>query len=178
MPASRRTFLGKVISMARRQRVYRTSDALEIDDSEDYDIRRFRLFFDEILLVTYHQRVGTLYLITLLMLGAFAALAAMGVGAAADWVAGAVIFALLSLPCIVLSILHLVLKVDVVTVYGRRTLARMEFAFRKQQARDVYQLICRQAREQQDRLSREIAAEQRRSAPAPPPPPVPGADNA
>lgn len=166
MAQSRRTYLGKLASMTRRQRVYRTADALEIDDSEDYDIRRFRLFFDEILLVTYHQRVSFWYLTGLMLLVGFSGLAALALGTSIDWIVAAVTFSVLGVPCLVLSVLHLVLKVDVVTVYGRRTLARMEYSYRKQRARETYLLIGRLAREHQDRIAREIAAEQRRTASA------------
>jgi hypothetical protein len=59
--------------------------------------------------------------------------------------------------------------VDAVTVYGKRTKAQILFWFRKQQARQVYQQICRLAREHQDRLARQVAA----AAPRPLVPPGP-----
>jgi hypothetical protein len=154
---ARRTLLGKIASLSRRQRVYRTDEALEIDDCEDYTIRRSRLFYDEIVLVTYHRRIGWLYVLVFLVVAAVAAFVAFFVGLGGNWAAAAVTFALLGFPPLAAAALRLALRLEVVTVYGKRTAAQMEFFFRKQRARDVYELVCRLAREHQDRVSVEAA---------------------
>ena len=72
------------------------------------------------------------------------------------------------LPFVILIALRFVLRVDVVTVYGVRTKAEMQFWFRKARARQAYQQVCRLARERQQRIRNAPVARR----PAPPPPPA------
>lgn len=164
----RRTLIGKRNGVSSRQRIYRTADALEIEEVEGYDVTRRRVFFDDIVLVTYHQFLGWPFLIALGLALVpsvlFTVMASIG-----SREAGLVVFLLSVLPCLVLLALRLILRVDAVTVYGKRSKAQIQFWFRKQQARQLYQQVCRLAREHQDRLARQIAA----SAPRPPAPPGP-----
>jgi hypothetical protein len=61
----------------------------------------------------------------------------------------AITFALLALPFLIALIVRLVLKLDFVTVFGRRSKAVMRFAIKKRRAREVYGHICARAREVQ-----------------------------
>jgi hypothetical protein len=54
----RREYLGSHVGMAERMRVFRTPEALELDTSDRYEIRRQRVFYDEIVLVTLHRERG------------------------------------------------------------------------------------------------------------------------
>lgn len=163
-----RHYLGKASGVALRQRVYRTREYLEIDEIDGYDVVRRRVFFDDVVLVTYHRFFGWPYLVAIgLMLALFtmASLAA-GVGNAS---AGLIAFAVSGLPFLVLLVLRLIMKVDAVTVFGKRSKAQIHFPFRKARAREVYLQLCRAVREQQDRLARELQkAQAPRIVPAPP----------
>lgn len=154
----RRSLIGKRNGVSSRQRIYQTADAIEVDELEGYDVTRRRVFFDDIVLVTYHQFLGWPFLVlmgVLLTVSTLFTLVAFGGG----WGPGLVVFSISALPCLVAIILRLVLKVDAVTVYGKRTRAQIPFWFRKQQARQLYQQIGRLALEQQDRLARPVGSE-------------------
>ena len=69
----RRTLIGKRNGVSTRQRIYRTADALEIEEVEGYDVTRRRVFFDDIVLVTYHQFLGWPFLVALGVLLTFSA---------------------------------------------------------------------------------------------------------
>jgi hypothetical protein len=174
---AKRILLGKMSSPARNLRVYEAADALEIDDREDYDVRRRRLFYDEIELVTLHHRVrwgrgvGAGLLLVLLILAAIASWNApppemyvlVGVAAA------------LGLAALAMMLVALFVGMEVVTVYGARTWARMEFTFRKQAARDAYLRVCRLAREHQGPPARPARAVE--PFEVPPPREAPASEN-
>jgi hypothetical protein len=129
-------------------RVYRTADALEVDEVEGYDVARRSVLFDEVLLVSYHRELGWPLLLALAVLLTLATLASALVALASP-LAGLTTFALTGLPCVALGALRLALRLDVVTVYGVRTKATIPFWFRKRRAREVFTLVCRLARERQ-----------------------------
>lgn len=144
----RRSLLGIRSGIASRVRVYRTADALEVEELEGYDVTRKRVFFDEVLLVTYHRCVGAGWVAAVSLLLGFAALLSAAV-LAANRSAGLVLLVCLPLPLLALLVLRLTLRVEAVTVYGRRSRAQLHFWFRKRRAREVFQLVCRLARERQ-----------------------------
>ena len=74
--------------------------------------------------------------------------------------------AILGIACLV----RLILRVDVITVYGRRSKAQITFQYRKGRAREVYNSICEKVRQSQEALAAKIAAE---TPPEPPVVPVP-----
>jgi hypothetical protein len=159
----RRTLIGKRNGVSSRQRIFQTADAIEVEEVEGYDVTRRRVFFDDIVLVTYHQFLGWPFLIAI---GALLALSLLLTVTASlgSRQAGLVVFLICALPCLIALALRLILRVDVVTVYGKRTRAQIPFWFRKQRARELYQQIGRLAREHQERLARQIAAESPRRA--------------
>lgn len=159
-----RTLLGKQSNLSSRQRVFRTALAIEAEETEGYDVSVRRVFFDEVLLVTYHQTVGVGFVVGMLAvisLFGFLGLALL----MADTRVGVGVL-LLVVPFALALFLRLLLKLDVVTVYGLRTKAAVAFWFGKDEARRAYQQITRMARERQQRV--------RASVPARRPPPVPG----
>ncbi len=159
MAAPRRTLLGRAVSSVRRRHVYRSEWSLETDDHEMFDVRRTRLFFDEILLVTYHQKRNAAYLIVCALFTLLGGGIAVALMVAREWGWAAGLFAMVGAPFLILGLHHAVTGVDVVTVFGKRTATAMEFAFRKRRAREVYQLVCRLARESQERLAHELGGE-------------------
>jgi hypothetical protein len=101
----------------------------------------------------------------LVVLTVFGAMSAFTAAVAAT--AGLVVFALTCLPALLALALRLALGLDVVTVYGRRTRAKLHFWLRKSRGRETFRLVCRLARERQQRVARERA----KAAPPPPTPP-------
>jgi hypothetical protein len=164
----RRTFLARRSGLNSLQRIYRTRDAIEVDELEGYDVTRRRVLFDEVILVSYHREVGWAFVLTMLALLAVAGFFTM-LFAVVDASLGLGLAVFTVLPILAALFLRLGLRVDVVTVHGPRTRARIPFWFQKGRAREVFRLVCRLAREQQDRLARAQGA---RAAP-PPPPAVP-----
>ena len=160
-----RHYLGAASGIALRQRVYRTRDYLEVDEIDGYDVVRKRVFFDDVLLVTYHRFMGWSFLVAMGTLAAIFTLIAVATGSGSRD-AGLAIFAISALPFLVLFAGRLILKVDAVTVYGKRSRAQIHFPVRKGRAREVYVQLCRAAREHQDRLTRELARQRAAAQPA------------
>jgi len=79
----------------------------------------------------------------------------------------ALIFAAIGTPSLVLLLSRLITKVDVVTVFGRRSKAVIRFPGKKRRAREVYGRICARVRQVQQQL----AAENPEPGPATPAPP-------
>lgn len=148
-------------------RVYQTPQALQVDEIEGYDVTRRAVLLDEVVLVTYHRVFGwplLLGLAVLLTLSAFVS-ALVAIGSAR---AGLLTLALTGLPCVTLAALRVALRLDVVTVYGVRSRASMQFWFAKRRAREVFLLVCRVARERQQRRGRPPAGTGRTEAQAAP----------
>lgn len=160
-----RIYLGRDQSPAGYRNVFEIEGGLEVDENSFVEIERTRVYFDDVLGMTYHRQWGALFLVAMglgvLFFGGIGALALAG-----DAEPGvAIVFALIALPFLAGFILRLILKVDVITVYGKRTMARLRFPIRKARAREIYQ-----------DLERKIRASQAKAAasqPKPPPPPVP-----
>jgi hypothetical protein len=155
-PPSRRVLLGGLSGLTSFSRVYRTADAIEVDEIEGTDVARRRVLLEEVLLVTHHREYGTAFVVTTVaLLAVFGALGALV--AVSDRTAGLVVFGFGGLPALVALASRLALRLDVVTVYGPRTRASLRFSLRKARGREVYLLVCRLARERQERMARERA---------------------
>jgi len=168
-----RRLLGTESSLADRCRVYRTADALEVDLVDHYDIRRRRVFFDEVELVTLHSRRG--------LRGGVAVFGLMALSTGVAWqivrsdpLSGAILLGL-TLGLAALAVAAAFCPVWIVTVFGKRTRARMRFNLRPGKARSVYTEMCAAAVSAQEALlSAEMAPSER-----PPglPPPLPEPDS-
>jgi hypothetical protein len=146
MTPGKRQLLGRNAGVMLREAVYETADAIECETREGYDVTRRRVLFEEVLLVTIHREVGTLYVI------AMAAAAVIFAGVAffgRREPAVAISFGILALPFLIGCVFRLLLKLDYVSVFGRRSKAVMRFSFRKRRAREVYGRICSRALEVQ-----------------------------
>jgi hypothetical protein len=62
---------------------------------------------------------------------------------------GVVMFFALGTPSLIALTLRLIFRVDIVTIFGRRSKARMRFTLRKQRARDVFQHVIERVTEAQ-----------------------------
>lgn len=173
-PASRR-YLGSAHSLAERVRVYWTDRGLEVDSSEGYEIRRTRVFFDEVLLVTLHSKLGGA--LPWLPLG-LAALVGFSAVLARSEPASSRILAWVALGFFVIGAALFFTPQWVVTVFGRRTRARMQFRLRERKARDLFAGIC-QAVDAAQRALRASAQqpEPARNAEPPEAPPLPLSDS-
>jgi hypothetical protein len=139
----RRHYVGSFLGWTERLRVFRTDDALEVDSSDRFEIRRRRVFFDEVLLATLHRQLGggpypwtfaSLALLAGLLSFAFASepvALRITLGIAAGLAA--------------LAIAGFVLPAWIVTIYGKRARAKVRFRLREGKARAFYEDVCRSA---------------------------------
>ncbi|MCK6491163.1 MAG: hypothetical protein L6R48_23170 [Planctomycetes bacterium] len=140
--SSRRDRLGGMWNLHERQHVYLTADALEIDQTDGYDVTRRRVFLNDVVLVTVHQeRRWGLALTMWMVAGLVAAPGAVAVLIASQhgdfervlWV----VLEFLGIPAAVLVLLGLVpllVLTPVLSVFGRRTKAAMRFTWRRRRA--------------------------------------------
>jgi hypothetical protein len=162
---ARRIFLGKRRTFGSQQRTYRTPDYLEIDDVENYDVTRRRIFYDEVMLVTLHTRLALAQALALGLTGMILGIVALAL--AREGLAVVLIFGAPALSMLAFAVLLFVRRVGVVTVFGKRTRAQMEFWWRATRAREAYQLVGRLARERQAQLARRAATPGSEPASAP-----------
>lgn len=168
-----REFLGRDHDLACRRRVFRIHDALETEEASFLRIERTRVYFDDILLITRHRQRGVLFL---LFNGLFAGAFLLGtlVAWSSDVPPGAVYaFLVLASPFVLAFLIRVILGVDVITVYGRRTTARMKFGFRKGRAREVYRALALDIRSRQQAASAPGNPPAAPTEALPPPPPAP-----
>lgn len=142
--------------MAERMQVFLTPDGLEVDVTDHFEIRRQRVFFDEVQLVLLHrQRGGGPVPWVFAGLAAMSGLMALPFSFDSDLrngcLAVASVFALFAAAGFTLTS-------RVVTVYGKRARARIRY-WRAGKAHEVYEEICRAA----------AAAQPPRSEALPPP---------
>ncbi|HEV3484232.1 MAG TPA: hypothetical protein VG106_02415 [Vicinamibacterales bacterium] len=154
-----RKLLGRSATAATRESIYETPHALEIEATEMWDIVRRRVYFDDVLMVTYHREYGIAYL----LITAFVALVMLTPAALilifdrAAWPV-TIFFFLIGFPALIGFILRVALGLDVITVFGRRTKASLKFGVRKERARQLYGQICATVRAAQRRIEEENAA--------------------
>ena len=143
-----RRLVGKDHSWTERVRVFWTGEALEVDQADNYEIRRRRVFFDEILLVTLHStRGGVLPWVLVLLAVPFGFFSLFSLGDAGR------MFLIMTILLGVLAAIVGLLPVWVVTAFGKRTRARMSFRMREGRAREVYAEICRAVAQAQRALA-------------------------
>ena len=152
-----------LVAMTRIQ-VYLRPDSVEVDEITFAEIERTRVLFDDVLAVTYHRAVSLGFSILIGLFGGILAAIGLVVLFQKEMAAAAIIL-LFAAPFLGTLVLHLILKTDYITVFGRRTLARMRFRVRKARARQIFQELTAKIRAVQEA----VAAAQ----PPPPPPPAP-----
>jgi len=154
-----------VLLFAARRKVYLVEGAVEVDEDMNYEIERRRVYFDDVLAITYHRVFGTLFITVMV----FCALV-LGAIALALWseraVVGALAFLFPAALCLAGAVFRLVRGVDVITIYGRRTRARITFGWAKAGARRTFEELARLIRARQAEARPSIPS----SAPVPGPP--------
>ena len=160
-----RVRLSRSSSIVGREAVFQLPDGLEVESMAFYDVTRRRVFFDDVLLVTYHREAGPIYLVSTAVIGLiFVAIAVAILAADTNFWPAALVFLIFGLPVLALFIIRLIFGLDVITVFGRRSKARLTFGMRKARAREVYGQICAAVRRTQ-------ATPPAPESPAPPLPP-------
>jgi hypothetical protein len=148
VPPRRRVLLGRLNTLAERMRVYRTDDGFEIDRLDYADVRRQRVPYAEVGLVTLHARTGgPLAWVASVATLLFAGLAALLQSEPPLLYAFAGVAFLLGL----IAGTSFVLPTWTITVYGRRTVARLAFRLREAKARRTFAEIGRRVGEAQER---------------------------
>lgn len=147
-PGPRRK-LGRNVGVMTRESIFETADAIEVDSREGYEVVRKRVLFEEVLLVTIHRTYGVAYVVVMLILTLVFGMVTLVFQFGAHEAGFAITFGILTLPFLIALIVRLVLKLDFVTVFGRRSKAVIRFAVNKRRAREVYGHICARAREVQ-----------------------------
>lgn len=159
-----RRLLGSKGTLGSQARVFRTAEGLEIDEAEDDRISRKRMFWDDVLMVTLH-RAGDVPFVVFAFVGVgVLGLFSFAVGVA-DLGAGIFSSVLTWVPLLAYTVVRMVVGVPTVSVYGRRTVARLVFPLRKERAREVFAEISGAARRRQD-AARVAAARQTVPPPA------------
>lgn len=159
----KRERIGRWSDIATRQFIYRTDAGIEVDELDQFEITRKRVFYDDILLVTKHRYIGPLFVVITMLLGT----AFLTMGLFVHEKAALITFGVIASPFLLMAFIRLTMRVDVVTVFGRRSRAQMRFIFRKGKARRLFDEISAAAREAQQRLADDIrAAEPPEAAPA------------
>jgi hypothetical protein len=154
----KRTLLARSSNVATRQRVYAVADGLEVDEVDHYEIRRSRVLYDDVVLVTYHRYRGLwFFLLTGLIAGVFGWLSWL------VWKEEAIVgwgtAALSVLPLLIIMAIRASFGIDEINVYGRRTRARLRFLFRKARARALLGEITEAVRNTHARRQEPVASE-------------------
>lgn len=172
--APERKLIGRFTTAVSREVVWETPDGLEVETRDQYDVARKAVLFEDVMLVTYHRQLGVMFFVlNALGLGFFLMMMSILMSMKEN-TAGAV-FGLLGVPFLIAMAARAILKVDVVTVFGRRSKVAMPFSFRKQRARLLYGSICSKVRQVHRQLEQQLAADAAADAapleapPAPPP---------
>jgi len=152
---TKRTRIGRNNDFATRQVVYRTPLGIEVDELDHFEVLRKRVFYDDVILVTYHRQQSWGFIAAMgLVILLFGALA----GIARSVAPLAMTLAAVAAAALVFIVMRLLMQVDVVTIFGRRPKAAVRFPYRKVLARRTYNEICANVAAAQRRLAREIAA--------------------
>jgi hypothetical protein len=145
---------------------YLTADGIDVDSSQNYEVIRRRVFFDDVSFVTLHRERGLAFLIATAAFGVFfLAMAIFIVSINVDSWPVAVPFFVVGGPLFLAFLLRLALGRAVVTVWGRRSRAVLRFSvFRSGKARLVYGQLCSAVRRAQSAAANVSPSE----SPAPP----------
>jgi hypothetical protein len=168
MTPGKRTLLGRNVGTMMRERIFETADAIESESHEGYEVTRKRVLFEEVLLVTIHREMGTAYVIAMAAATVIFSFVALLLQFNAHEPEAAIGFAILALPFFIGLVVRLLLKLDYVSVFGRRSKAVMRFSLRKRRAREVYGRICSRALEVQRALVERQAEISEMPPPSPP----------
>jgi len=141
---SERTLLRRSRTIIGSDAAFLTPDGIDVDSTQNYEVVRRRVFFDDVHLVTLHHERGIAYLIVTGLFGAFfLGIAILIVAIDTDAWPGALPFFVIGLLFLVAFLIRTAMGRDIVTVFGRRSRAVLRFgSFKRQRAREVYGQLC------------------------------------
>lgn len=162
-----RKLVGRANTLTLREKIYELPDGLEVETNEQYEVTRKRVFFNDVRLVTFHREKGWAFIVFNLLF----TLMWWAIGVWSYMLSksgtGLLILVVVGTPTFIAAVLRLILGVDVVTVFGRRSKAAARFAFRKAKARALYEHLCATVASVQQALAEEYAREETPATPAP-----------
>jgi hypothetical protein len=170
-----RTRLGSTARAFGRESVYELPDGIEIESTENYEVIRRRVLFEDVLLITYHREIGFWFVLLNGLVGAFFLL--MGVVIVSVQRSGSVWpfltpWLVMAFPFLLAASLRAILGVEVISIFGRRSKAQIRITFRKQRAREIYGRILARVRQAQRALESEVAESAAAAMPQVPLPPT------
>jgi hypothetical protein len=116
-----------------------------VDEYDNYQVRRWRVLFEDVVLVTFHPYRGLLFPIVCAALAGLLAWLSYAIGKGGSPSAGWI------------TALRLIFGVDQIDVYSRRSHARLRFAFRKARAREVWDQIIAAVRASQENPASDVS---------------------
>ena len=134
---------------------YLTPDGLDVESTQNYEVVRRRVLFDDVHLVTLHRERGVAFLVVTGLFGAFfLGIAILIISISTSAWPGALPFFAVGFATFLAFLIRLGLGRDVITVLGRRSKAVLRFgSFRKARAREVYGQICAAVRRGQSAVA-------------------------
>lgn len=138
----RRVFLGRASSLVERTRVFRLADGLEVDELDYFQIRRRRVLFGEVEMVALHSARGGVLPCFFALLAALVGLLGM-LSYEEPGVQNTFLGTALALAALTAAVA--LVPVWTVTVFGRRTRARVQFRGRPGKAKALYAELCQAA---------------------------------
>jgi hypothetical protein len=170
-----RTRLGSSAHAFGREAVYELPDGVEVESSENYEVIRKRVLFEDVLLVTYHREIGFWFILLNALVGGFFLF--IGIIIVNAQRSGSVWpfltpWLVMAFPFLLAAALRAILGVEVISIFGRRSKAQIRFTLRKKRARDIYGRILARVRQAQRALEREATESAAAAMPAVPLPPT------
>ena len=156
--ADRRTLLGREFRLAGRTYVFLTADAVEVDDIDGFDVVRTRVLLDDVMQLSLHKRPPWGLFWTVLLVMTFILLVVGLFPANRGFVLRFLlpVFAL----SLAANVMRVVFGVHYVTVFGRRSKARMAFYMRGRKSRAVFDLLVERVTQRQAPPSESSAGDQ------------------
>lgn len=143
--------LGANHALGSWQEIFETDGGLIVDDYDQSEIVRKRVFFDDVILITRHHHVGSWFVAICLALAGLFSLMALLMFMGDERLGAAIIFIGVACPFWIPALLRIFLGYEVITVYGSYTKAQMRFMFRKTRANQIYTDLIRKIRQAQSR---------------------------
>jgi hypothetical protein len=144
--ADRRTALGSERGLGWRTYVFLSRDAVEMDEVDGFNVVRSRVLLDDVLCVTLHKRPPWGLFISALLVVAFIIFCIAVLPGGAD---NPLTWLPFFVPLAVVLLVSVLFGVTYVTVYGRRSRARMAYWLRSGRARAVFELLLERVAQRQ-----------------------------
>jgi hypothetical protein len=150
-----RTLLRRSRTLMGADAAFLTPNGIDVDSTQNYEVVRRKVFFDDVHLVTLHRGRGIAFLVVTGLFGAFfAGIAIMIVAIETSAWLWALPFLGIGLVFLVMFLVRASMGRDVITVFGRRSKAVLRFgSLGKDRAREAYGQICAAVRRAQSAVT-------------------------